>query len=391
MVFKVREERSLGDGFLSQFPQKWTRIREAYRAGGGPALIGAARRMINRRRGLWPGRILEIRMDVSGACNLHCDMCYREIAPDGPAHGGNMPLDTMRKVAAKVFPYAHTVFLSCAGEAFINPHWAEGIRLARVWGVQNTGLVSNGVLIGEENARRLIRDGLSYLSFSIDGVTRETFESIRSGARLEEVIENLKRVLRLREELKSPTPRVNCTMVLRRTNLAEAAAFVDFMADIGVDSLIMQYMNVDNPALRDECPFYHQEATNQALDAARARAQARGIALHTPPKFPAEAPPPAQDPAKRCEQPWNSVFITYAGKLSPCWRLQNVVYGDLNRQRFEDIWFGEKYRSLRAQHEGREPLDEICAICSPLMTGSVHNERSFYHPTLNPPTTSEKD
>jgi radical SAM protein with 4Fe4S-binding SPASM domain len=375
---------ALNNGWLSGISTTCTKLRECYRAGRAPGLVHGIRRAVERRRGVWPGRILEIRMDVSGACNLQCDMCYRVIAPHGPAHGGNMPLGTLRKVAAKAFPYAHTVFLSCAGEAFLSPHWPEGIRLARIWGVQNICIITNGVLVDEANARRLIQDGLTHLTFSVDGVRAETFESIRAGASFDEVIENLKRVLLLRKELNSPTPDVICTMVLRRQNLDEAAAFVDFMADMGVDSLIMQHMNIDNPALRDECPFYHPEAANDALDAARARARDRGITLHTPPNFTSETPSPAQDPARKCNQPWNSVFITYAGTVSPCWRLQDEVYGDLNRQQFEDIWSGEKYRALRVQHEGDEPLNEICEICSPLMTKSLHDERSFYHPTLDP-------
>jgi len=346
--------------------------------------------MVNRRRGVWPGRILEIRMDVSGACNLRCDMCYRVIAPDGPAHGGNMPLDTLRRVAAKTFPYAHTVFLSCAGEAFLSPHWPEAIRLARVWGVQHICLVTNGVLINEAAGRRLILEGLTHLTFSIDGVSPGTYETIRGGARFDEVIENLRRLLRLRAELHSSTPHVACTMVLRRRNLSEAASFVDFMADLGVDSLIMQHMNVDNPALRDECPFYHQEATNRALDAARNRARSRAIPLHTPPDFGARPSPASPVSGPRCSQPWNSVFITYTGTISPCWRLQQEVFGDLNHQRFEDVWLGDEYRKLRAQLEGQEPLREICAVCSPLMTKSVEDERSFYHPSLDPSETAGK-
>ena len=67
-----------------------------------------------------------------------------------------------------------------------------------------------------------------------------------------------------------------------------------------------------------------------------------------------------------CWKMWNSCVITWDGKVVPCCfdKDAHFVLGDLKHQSFEEIWFGDKYKTFRASLLRSRSEIEICKNCT---------------------------
>ena len=63
-------------------------------------------------------------------------------------------------------------------------------------------------ILTDEIAKELIELGIERIYFSIEGATKETYEKIRVGANYDKVIDNIKRFIQLKKEMKSPIPEI---------------------------------------------------------------------------------------------------------------------------------------------------------------------------------------
>jgi len=95
---------------------------------------------------------------------------------------------------------------------------------------------SNATLTTEEKANSIINSGIDLISISIDGATKETYEKIRIPAKFEVVIENLKKLVRIRNEKKSKT-QIHIAFVCQLSNFHELPLIIKLADQLGVDQL----------------------------------------------------------------------------------------------------------------------------------------------------------
>jgi MoaA/NifB/PqqE/SkfB family radical SAM enzyme len=101
---------------------------------------------------------------------------------------------------------------------------------------------TNGLLLTESWSRLLVERGLHSLSFSIDAARPETYRRIRHND-LDKVVENIRRLQRIKAEAGSPRPVVELNMTLMRMNIGEAEAFVRLAAELGAGSVVFGLLN----------------------------------------------------------------------------------------------------------------------------------------------------
>jgi hypothetical protein len=89
------------------------------------------------------------------------------------------------------------------GEPLLDPQLDDRIRTIKERGVRRVKIFSNGSLLDESWARRLIDAGLDEIKISLDGGTRREYERIRVPLNFDRVLENLCRLVTLRNELGS--------------------------------------------------------------------------------------------------------------------------------------------------------------------------------------------
>lgn len=154
-------------------------------------------------------------IETTSACNLNCVMCPTQ----RPAVKANKPsahldLDLFRRLIDEIVadhPAITTLYLHKDGEPLLHPRIVEMIDYAASRH-GNVILVTNATMLDEAMTRAILATPLQQIRFSVDGLTRETFEKIRIQLPTNEfagdgvdvgfqaVMRNIQRFLALRQE-----------------------------------------------------------------------------------------------------------------------------------------------------------------------------------------------
>ncbi|MDW8130254.1 MAG: radical SAM protein [Bryobacterales bacterium] len=197
-------------------------------------------RAFNRWRLLWaylrrqariPGLPVEYIVETTAKCNLYCPMCPREIYRQPKE---DMTDAIFERLVAESAPAAEHMMLIGLGEPLLDPKIFDRIEYCARHGI-STLLSTNGTLLDERAAARLLDSPLEHVTLSFDGATKETFEYYRRGARFEQVRENFVRFCRMKHERRARV-QVVVQMVRLERNAAEADDFLRFWSTVpGVD------------------------------------------------------------------------------------------------------------------------------------------------------------
>jgi len=139
-------------------------------------------------------------------CNSRCPNCpytnseIRRAYQDRP----HMSADTFKIIADQCGPYGSWLRLSGGGEPMLHPQAVELMVYAKKVGAR-IGLITNGSRFSEKSSRMLLEAGVDMIEFSVDAADPETYAKVRTGLNWERLLGNVKRMVRLRNELKSPT------------------------------------------------------------------------------------------------------------------------------------------------------------------------------------------
>lgn len=284
-----------------------------------------------------------LQVEVTNRCNLNCTFCSRYSVP---MKLGDMAPGVMNAVV-DLSAQVQEVALFGYGEPLISKAFYQllpRLRSARV------GFFTNGLLLDERLLRKILdlsARPLSYIVFSVDGATRETYEAIRLGSDFHRVWRNLENAAHLRErEPGLGHPALRLEFVAMRRNAGELARMVRQADDAGVDELKVSHLVVWNQSLRDESLFYHPDLCRQSFQEAEAAAADRGIKLSLPKIF-GGSPRPETRIYPPCRYPWHFAMISFEGEVRGCCFAPNLIMGNLKKDSFQKIWRNERYANLR--------------------------------------------
>lgn len=278
------------------------------------------------------GLPLQLYAEVSARCNLRCTMCA--IGYDTRyASGSDRPAYFSPALFARlrpIFPSLLHANLFGLGEPLLNPHLVAYVRELADAGAR-VSFHTNGTLVDDRKAMALARAGVAHVTVSIDGATPATYEAIRQGAKWEHVLRGIRALVRAGQRYGRPT--VDLAMVAMRANVHEIPLLRELGAHLGVRSIHIE------PLLRQ--PGSPELEEHFAREHVLPHPMARSEFL--------------------CAEPWATVYVTTAGEVRTCC-LNEVCFGNLHEQTFEEIWNGEAYVRFRERHARRES-PAGCANC----------------------------
>jgi MoaA/NifB/PqqE/SkfB family radical SAM enzyme len=175
--------------------------------------------------------LARVYIEPTNTCNLLCRTCVRN---QWDEKLGRMSARTFEHIMASlaVVPLPLTVFFGGFGEPLSHPHIADMVRRAKGLGA-TVEMISNGTLLTEEAARRLIDAGLDVLWVSLDGATPESYTDVRLGAALPSVLDNLERFRALRPE-PNKKPELGIAFVAMKRNIGDLPALLRLGRRLGV-------------------------------------------------------------------------------------------------------------------------------------------------------------
>lgn len=301
---------------------------------------------------------------LTKACNLACTFCkdYETLGAK------RVSLENFERVARQLFPTARWLSLCSGGEPYLHKGLEDLLRIARRYKV-STWLLSNGMLLREDQTRRIIREGLVTLhGFSVDGVKASTVEAIRVNAKLDVILDNIRMFLRVRDEEGKKGPGVVIRYALMRSNVEELPEAVDLWGRLGITTIDSGYLSICNGISPQESLFYHQDLMKRVFDEARkAAAHYPHLTLLLPPTIDEEQSRP-QAPRK-CTAPWTFVNIDTDGQVLPCYQSFEAMHMgkvyDNDGKRFREIWESPEYQALRrtVNDDSVEKYFSYCSRC----------------------------
>lgn len=219
--------------------------------------------------GLW--------LAVTENCNFRCVGCWRE----GVFHKTYLSLDELQRMLADDRNQSFGYISLTWGEAFLHPQLCDIIELCRAAHPDAViDVISNGSIPPKGRFAKAI-SMIDDLGLSIDGCTRETFESIRLGGNFEKFIANTRETVEIRKATGNPADLTFCFTAIT-TNIAELPGVVDLAAELGVPSVYAQPMEMDHPEIVARVGEYDLSNMPMAeiyriTDAAVARGKTQGV------------------------------------------------------------------------------------------------------------------
>jgi MoaA/NifB/PqqE/SkfB family radical SAM enzyme len=318
----------------------------------------------------------ELQVEVTAACNLRCPMCLVRYRPPLDRVRHSMGIDMFRALV-DANPNLRRITLQGLGEPLLAPHLLEMVELASARGI-DVGFNTNGTLLTEARAERLVRAGLAWLHVSFDGATAGTYEAIRDGARFDKVLANVAGLVAVKRRVGGDRPWVRLVFVAMRRNVGELPGVVRVAADTGVNEVWVQHLShsFDDTEGSDDGAYVAirgytaAEALWDAVPApfleARALAEELGVRLRLPAVEGDPAPALRADGEPGCDWPWRSGYVTNDGALQPCCMVMGAdraTLAHLDDGPFADGWVAAPYRRFREALLGDEPPD-VCRGCS---------------------------
>ncbi|MGQ9628957.1 MAG: radical SAM protein [bacterium] len=270
-----------------------------------------------------------ISIEVTKLCNLRCKMCALHSDsidhPQAKGHPPYMKFSDIKRLAEEIKSLNPDAVCSpqFQGEPFLHPDFLKIVEFFSSLGLK-TSFVTNGTLLGRNQALSLVENGVDTVCVSIDGATKDTYERIRIGSNYERVVKNLEFLIKCRDGREFP--RIGVSYTLQSENEDEFELFLERWIDR------VDYVNANNVAV-DGVPV----KKNFDLDF----------------RYP-------------CPHLWDTVIVLTNGDVAPCCRdyKYEEVMGNVFEESIRDIWRGEKYRMFRELHlRGEYDKIPICGNC----------------------------
>lgn len=173
----------------------------------------------------------------SGSCNHRCVYCGLDFMCYAPQF-----LDT-GKFQARLSEMASlgvkSIMYAGEGEPLLHPHFAGIVEYTKKCGI-DVAITTNGVLLGEELAKRILPH-VTWIKVSADAATPQTYARIHRARKQDfnTMIENLSRAASIRKKKKYACT-LGMQMVLLPENYKEAVALAKKAKAIGMDYLVVK-------------------------------------------------------------------------------------------------------------------------------------------------------
>ena len=352
---------------------------------------------------------------LGNACNIYCPHCYQSKNGDHLLRHPEIGQELRREFIG-MYPYLSTLRLQ-GGEVFALQGFKEMLEdIATTVTRPIVSISTNGTLIDDEWAERIVRTPFQTVTVSIDAGRAETFARVRRGAHLDSVLGNIQRIQDYKVRLSSDLPGLDSFYVVMRSNFREVPQYLELMKEVGVYEVALQTVLVDernltrepglvNEVLSDprEVKEFHELLSEvlpqerrhfrriavsglrslfeeHGLDSGFLKEetlslypdQERGLESPDSGAAPAEeqdsirteetkhpAPGVMEERIELCPNPWSTVFITEGGDVLLCFLSEPV--GNLYEQPLVRIWNSQRAMAKRSQMIAGDYLSSGCS------------------------------
>lgn len=277
-------------------------------------------------------------IDTTNICNLQCPLCPTGLNMPGRPKG-KMDFDFFQRIIDKMGNYAITLVLHNWGEPILNRKIFPMIEYAKAQHIKVI-MSSNLNILDEKDAEALITSGLDQLIVSIDAVSEESYKKYRKGGNFNQVIKNLKMLVRKREEFGTAKPKIIWQFLVFKHNVHEVDQVNTMAKKLKVDGVDILSAQLGGP---NQTPYIGDKGTAELVSKwlLPEKKYIGEFDYFSTPKYLSK---------NKCQYLWKSLSINYDGSVSPCCCVYepSTDFGNIKEEDFAQIWNNESFKSARS-------------------------------------------
>jgi len=273
-----------------------------------------------------------------------------------------MPYEDYRRSLDDLYSLVE-IKLQGVGEPLLHPRIFDMITEAAKRDIWTRVNVNGSLLKVNDNYRRLIDADPGEIQISIDASTKKVFESIRRGARFEQIVENATLLNAYADE--RGVLKTRSWTVVQQANFAELLDIVSLGARMGFKrmtfSIALSFWGLDAWARTNKAFDVQPEMVLEKAEALIRKGKESGIEVtfwDGSSKYALRG-----DTKNLCAWIFERAFISSDMRLVPCCVLADPGIADFGDARdFVKLWNSPVYQKFRALHfEGNIP--DFCKQC----------------------------
>ncbi len=271
-------------------------------------------------------------------CFCKCRFCYQVKNPEA-IREEYMDFDLLKKIINETpSDKPLKIVLGPGGEPLTYPKIHEMVRyVTDTRPLSKTEYSTNGILMDQENAIKIIESGLKILEVSLNAPSREDYEWFTGIDAYDRVISNMIGLIVLRSKLGSPTPFVISKLLVLKRWADKIEGSIKYLNSI-----------VDEARISPVC--YYQDKELENIDS---------LKPSTNPLIPT------------CFYLTNNMIVMPNGRYQLCCapdfagkKYGPVDLGNARDKNLLDVWCGEKYTKLRKINARGLPIFANCVACN---------------------------
>jgi MoaA/NifB/PqqE/SkfB family radical SAM enzyme len=304
-----------------------------------------------------------VQVEITTRCNARCVYCPRS-APDAPP-GRDMAPELFRSLLGQLGRTRH-IHLQGWGEPLLHPRFFDMLAAGKARGLA-VSTTTNGVLLDEDAATRLVELGLDVLGVSLAGVRPEANDAVRVGAGMERLLGAMERLAEAKARL-GGGPAVHLAYLDRTGDAADLTDWAELPGlarRLGADKIMVSRPHPLATPAKAAAP--EPDGWESACAELAARCAEAGLEAFWPARL-------REATGHACtENPGAACVIGVGGEVSPCvfttpaagQRAARMVLGDLNHDGLAQIWAAPDYARFRAAFDGARAADlpPACRAC----------------------------
>ncbi len=269
---------------------------------------------------------------------------------------GFLEESTFRKIIQETAPCLEGLGLYHYGEPLLHKNIHLFIGIAKKAGIDEVKISTNTIPLKKEGAaEKLVQARLDYLLMCIEGITPESYAFYRREGSLDEALQGIRNMVQAKKG--HDTPLLDLQFIIMKHNEDQVEDFRCLARDLGVDKVSLKNCDVGltikpfHSIMYDYLPEKKENSIKKILEN-------------------------KDQVPSGCSQIWRSCIILWNGDVVPCcydWD-GKYIFGNVNNERFRDIWNNREYVKFRKQVSRDRSAIEMCALCPEGRGGLFYEE-----------------
>ncbi|WP_457673773.1 radical SAM/SPASM domain-containing protein [Thiolapillus sp.] len=370
----------------------------------------------------WP---LEVFIEVSNLCDLQCAMCHtfsalnpRRFNLISHRHRGFFDVELIEERMARVLEHALVVHAFGYGEPTLHPRFRQILDLLDRYEVM-VDFFTHGMHLDEKTCEDLVSKRISKITVSFSGSEKDDYENIYIGGDFERVLSGIRRLREQKQRQQTEFPLIVINSLAFRHHVDKLPEFVRLMGEAGANVIHLKpfktydiieelhgHASVHHPeregrileearriageyGLRLESGDYESDRDDEAVlrsrhmgsqplstravplselkNIARQKREQGGLGEKAAGRIEVRVPDESEVEYRRhdgmyCLEPFKTLYFSYEGSAHPCC-YKGVTWGDIRRQKADEIWQSGLMHSLREHVSRQEYPVDLCHGC----------------------------